>query len=92
MGPELTRMGSTSLPSGMAEWFILAMRSRVVSAASVFPVETLNRADSGINWVQMTLCSLHYTVLVSPGGRTYDAYRPHCSKHSVKLVDLEMGL
>lgn len=47
-------MGSTSCPSGMTERFILAMRSRVSSAACVFPVETLKRADSGINWAQST--------------------------------------
>lgn len=50
----LTRMGSTSCPSGMTERFILAMLSRVSSAACVFPVETLKRADSGINWAQIT--------------------------------------
>ena len=57
-GEELTRMGSTSFPSGMTERFILAMRSSVARAAWVFPVETLNRADSGINWVWMTKTSV----------------------------------
>lgn len=50
----LTRMGSLSWPSGMAERFILAMCCSVARAACVFPVETLNRADSGINWWQRT--------------------------------------
>lgn len=52
--PGLTRTGSTSRPSGRAERFILAMCSSVASAACVFPVETLKRADSGINWAQTT--------------------------------------
>ena len=50
----LTSTGSTSLPSGMTERFILAMCCSVARAAWVFPVETLNRADSGINWAQTT--------------------------------------
>lgn len=52
--PGLTRTGSTSRPSGRAERFILAMCCSVASAACVFPVETLNRADSGMNWARTT--------------------------------------
>lgn len=50
--PGLTLAGSLSCPSGTAAPFILAILCSVASAAPVFPVDTLYRADSGMNWKQ----------------------------------------
>lgn len=46
---KLTSTVSTNFPSGITEWFILAIHSRVARAALSFPQDTLYRADSGIN-------------------------------------------
>ncbi len=45
----LTTSGSRSSPSGKVAPFILAIQLSVDMAPCMFPAETWNRADSGIN-------------------------------------------